>query len=86
MTKPEIETFPSPEALAAAVAGRLVIRLAAGAPAMPHWRMRSGWMDSDFSGLGCAQQSVKFVVWWLYHALFESSATISPETDAPRLE
>jgi 6-phosphogluconolactonase len=29
MTKPEIETFPSPEALAAAVAGRLVVRLAA---------------------------------------------------------
>ena len=29
MSKPEIETFPSPEALAAAVAGRLVVRLAA---------------------------------------------------------
>lgn len=29
MSDPEIETFPSPEALAAAVAGRLVIRLAA---------------------------------------------------------
>jgi 6-phosphogluconolactonase len=29
MTEPEIETFPSPEALAAAVAGRLVVRLAA---------------------------------------------------------
>jgi uncharacterized RDD family membrane protein YckC len=53
----------------------VVIRLAAGAPAMPHWRMRSDWMDSDFSGIGCAQQCVKFVVWWLYHALFESSAS-----------
>jgi 6-phosphogluconolactonase len=29
MSTPEIETFPSPEALAAAVAGRLVVRLAA---------------------------------------------------------
>jgi 6-phosphogluconolactonase len=29
MTVPEIETFPSPDALAAAVAGRLVVRLAA---------------------------------------------------------
>jgi 6-phosphogluconolactonase len=29
MTEPEIETFPSPDALAAAVAGRLVVRLAA---------------------------------------------------------
>ena len=29
MTDPEIETFPSPDALAAAVAGRLVVRLAA---------------------------------------------------------
>ena len=52
----------------------VVIRLAAGAPAMPRWRMGSSWMDNDFSGLGCAQESVKLVVWWLYHALFESSA------------
>ena len=29
MTEPEIETFPSPDALAAAVAGRLVVRLTA---------------------------------------------------------
>src|SRR4051794_10654203 len=48
----------------------VVIRVAAGAPALPRWR--SGWMD-DFSGLGCAQEAVKFVLWWLYHALFESS-------------
>ena len=31
-------------------------------------------MDSGFSGLSCAQEAVGFVLWWLYHALFESSA------------
>jgi len=52
----------------------VVIRLAAGAPAWPAWR-GTNWMDAGFDGLGCAQETVGFVLWWLYHALFESSAS-----------
>jgi uncharacterized RDD family membrane protein YckC len=50
----------------------VVIRLAAGAPAWPAWR-GTNWMDSGFNGLGCAQEAVGLVLWWLYHASFESS-------------
>jgi len=52
----------------------IVIRLAAGAPLWPLWRSGTSWTDSGFNGLGCAQEFVGFVLWWLYHALFESSA------------
>lgn len=52
----------------------VVIRLAAGAPPWPVWH-RTNWMDAGFDGLGCAQETVGFVLWWLYHALFESSAS-----------
>ncbi len=44
MSEPEIETYPSPDALAAAVAGRLVVALAAaqGAERTPHVGLTGG--------------------------------------------
>lgn len=46
-----------------------VIRLAAGAPLWPLWREARG----AGMGLGCGENLVGIVVWWLYHALLESS-------------
>src|ERR1700716_2743120 len=45
-----------------------VIRISAGLPPWPSWRMRS-WSDAPFDGIGCSQELVGLVLWWLYHAL-----------------
>jgi uncharacterized RDD family membrane protein YckC len=47
-----------------------VIRASAGVPAWPPWRE----LESMQTGIGCSQELIGIVVWWLYHALLESSA------------
>ncbi len=48
-----------------------VIRMAAGVPLMPLWREARG----AGMGLGCGENFVGMVVWWLYSALLESSSS-----------